>query len=73
MHQRLASVADIDKLERAVAVVATEAWPSHFTGQLALALITAAAAAEAAAKAVAAALTTSVDCGRRIDEHCQRH
>lgn len=51
MHQRLASVADIDKLERAVAVVATEAWPSHFTGQLALALITAAAAAEAEAQA----------------------
>lgn len=64
MHQRLASVVDIDILERTGAAGgcggATEAWPSHFTGEL-------------TALATAAALTTSIDCGRRVDEHCQRH
>lgn len=69
MHQRLASVVDIDILERAgtIAVAAAgagagagEAWPSHFTGEL-------------TTVATAASLTTSIDCGRRVDEHCQRH
>lgn len=69
MHQRLASVVDIDIVERISAggaggcggaAAATEAWPSHFTGEL-------------TAVATAAALTTSIDCGRRVDEHCQRH